>query len=193
MKYLLILFAGLLAHQAQAQDAAAAVKKLEGVYAGEWTMYRLGDKAQPMPAGSWKDTLTSKEVTITKAEAAVAINIAMRFDNPRIPAMKFNSREGYTLDAKGKPQAYFIEMNGQRVIAQEVGPNTYAYTSKPDAQELGRLGLGQAKDAWHTTVKAVVLVQGVETHKITRLTTAVLADGSIQQFVSLSGFHTKIK
>jgi hypothetical protein len=176
-----------------AQDLKSALKKIEGTYVGEWTAYKPDAQGLTVPTVTWKDTVVSRQVVQTKTEAAVVLDEAMRFDNPRIPAMRFSLKEGYLLDDKGAPTTYFIEVQGKRMLVQSLGSDTFVYNTQPEAQELARMGFTNVRNSLHTMVKVVTTVGGLETHKITRLTTVVLADGKHYQFVSLAGTHQKIK
>jgi len=62
-------------------------------------------------------------------------------------------------------------------------------------QELARLRFPKGASGRHVVVKVVATEQGVETHRITRVTTLSWKDNGGQervlQFVSLQGYHKR--
>jgi hypothetical protein len=77
----------------------------------------------------------------------------------------------------------------------KVGDNVWSYTAPAAAQELGRLGFPDNASGQHVLVKVVTKEQGVETHRISRLTTVNWKDKEGKerwlQFVSLQGLHKR--
>jgi hypothetical protein len=78
----------------------------------------------------------------------------------------------------------------------KVGENVWSYTTPPAAaQELGRLGFPKDATGQHVLVKVVTKEQGVETHRISRLTTVNWKDKEgkerVLQFVSLQRYHKR--
>jgi len=127
--------------------------------------------------------------------AGLEILDEMRFEGGQIPPFKVQGKEGYFLTKDGGLRDYFIETAGQTYRMIKVGENVWSYTTRADAQELGRLGFPKDASGHHVLVKVVTNEQGVETHRISRLTTVSWKDTEGKerwlQFVSLQGFHRR--
>ena len=95
----------------------------------------------------------------------------MTFEGGRIPPAKVPGKEGYFLNKDGGLGDYFIEASGQTNRMLKIGANVWTYTTPAMAQELVRLGFPKDASAQHVVVKVITNEQGVETHRISRLTT----------------------
>ncbi len=104
-------------------------------------------------------------------------------------------REGYALKQDGSLGSYFIEAAGQTHRMVRVGDNVWSYTASADAGELSRLGFPANAAGQHVLVKVVTWEQGVETHRISRLTPVTWknkeGEEQVVSFVSLKGRHVR--
>jgi hypothetical protein len=109
--------------------------------------------------------------------------------------MKISGSEGYLLNPDGSLGDYFIRTYGQEFRMHQLGDNVWVYSVKASEPEIARLGVPKGGSAVNVLVKVVTKDEGVETHRITRLTTATWkdADGKDHsaQFVSLEGAHKR--
>src|SRR5260370_20501461 len=181
---------GILAVWAQAR-IPQAVSMLQGTYTGSWISYRLNPEGQPVRAMSWTDTMTAGNPTAQSDRAFVTTSDEMVFKGGRPEPMKVSGSEGYLLNQDGSLGDYFIKTSGQEFRMHQLGENVWAYTAKASEAEAGQLGIPKGGSAIHVLGKVVTKEGGVETHRITRLTTATWkeADGKDRsaQFVSLEG------
>jgi hypothetical protein len=78
---------------------------------------------------------------------------------------------------------------------QKLAEDVWAYAADAAPQELAQLGFPEGAAGRHVAVKVVTKEAGVETHRISRVTTVSWpgTDGKEQwlQYVSLEGFHKK--
>jgi hypothetical protein len=78
---------------------------------------------------------------------------------------------------------------------QQEGRLAQAQTTPAAAEELGRLGFPKGASGRHVLVKVVTKEQGVETHRVSRLSTVTWMDREgkehVSQFVSLQGYHKR--
>ena len=104
-------------------------------------------------------------------------------------------KEGYRLRPGGGLGAYFIESGGQSFEVEKLSELVWAYTTPATPQELTRLGFPQGASARHVVVKVAGNARGVQTHRISRLTTATWIDSNgherTLQFISLQGVHRR--
>jgi hypothetical protein len=77
----------------------------------------------------------------------------------------------------------------------KLGDNVWSYAAPAAGQELIRLGFPKGASGQHVLVKVITKEQGIETHRISRVTTVSWKDkeGKEQtlQFVSLQGYHKR--
>jgi hypothetical protein len=172
------------------------VKDIAGAYSGSWTSFGLDQQRQPVKQASWTDTIQAENPQVEGDRAYVNIHIEMNFEGGQIPPFKLDGKEGYFLKPDGTLGDYFIETFGRLNRGQQISKGIWTYASEAEAQELARMGLNGAK-AGHVVVKVMGMEDGVETHRITRITTARWKDAAgkeqTQQFVSLQGVHRKEK
>jgi hypothetical protein len=139
--------------------------------------------------------MKAENPVVEKNRVFVTTTDEMTFEGGRIPPMKVQGREGYTLISDGKLGEYFIETYGQTYKFQKLSDNVWAYTVEATSQELKRLVAGNAISAQHVLVRVVTFEQGVETHNNSRITTVRWKDASgkerTTQFVSLQGQHKR--
>ena len=186
---------------AQQTDTSQAVPEevlaLEGTFSGAWTMYGIDAKGEIVENMAWTDTLVASEAQIEGDRAFVFTTDEMVFQGGQIPPFTVQGREGYYLDEEGGVGPYFIETMGQMYRMVEVGESVWSYTAPAAAQELGRLGFPGNASGQHVLVKVVTREQGVETHRISRLTVVNWKDDEgrqqVTQFVSLQGSHQRLQ
>ena len=185
------------AAKAPQHDVPTEVRMLEGTYAGVWTMYGIDKTGKIVKNVSWTDTVKASGSQVQGNQAFVTTASVMTFDGGQIPPYKMQGREGYTLKQDGSLGSYFIEMAGQTHQMVRVGQNVWSYTAKANARELSRLGFPAGATGQHVLVKVITNEQGVETHRISRLTTVNWknSQGTDQSlsFVSLRGYHARLK
>src|SRR3984893_3420713 len=148
------------------------VKDVVGTYTGSWASYGLDANGQVIKQAAWTDTLKADNPVVEKSRAFVTTTDDMIFEGGRIPPMKVSGKEGYLLNSDGSLGEYFIETYGQTYKMQTLGEYVFVYSVAAAPQEVTRLGAGNVLSAQHTLVKVVTFEQDVETHNISRLTTA---------------------
>jgi hypothetical protein len=118
----------------------------------------------------------------------------MTFEGNR-PPMTVPGHEGFFLNNDGTLGDYFIETYGQVQRIHKLGEGSWASSADADPRELKSLGFANVSSARHVLVKVVTSEQGVETHRISRVTTVQWKDSEGKdralQFVSLQGFHKR--
>jgi hypothetical protein len=171
------------------------VRDLAGIYTGSWTVFGIDEKGEVVKSMAWTDTLKAEKPEIQGDRAYVSWTDEMKFENARIPPVKVPGKEGYFLKKDGGLGDYFIETSGQKYRMVKVGDNVWSYTTPAAAQELARLGFPKDASGQHVLVKVITKEQGIETHRISRLTTVSWKDKEGKerwlQFVSLKGFHKR--
>jgi hypothetical protein len=144
---------------------------------------------------AWTDTIKAERPEVTGDRSYVSTVDEMMFEVGNIPPLKIQGKEGYFLNKDGSLGDYFIEISGQLSRMVMVGDNVWSYTTPAAGQELGQLGFPTDASGQHVLDKVVTTEQGVETHRISRLTTASWKDKEgverWLQFVSLQGFHRR--
>lgn len=170
------------------------VQNLAGTYTGVWTLNGINDKGEVVKKSAWTDKVTADNPQIKDDRAFVTMTDEMLFEGQAQP-IKVQVKEGYILNKDGSLGDYFIETGGQTNRAIKLAENVNSYAAP--ANDLGSLGFPRDAVGQHVLARVVLMEKGVETHRITRLTTVSWKDkeGNEQamQFVSLQGFHKKAK
>jgi hypothetical protein len=176
-------------------DVPREVRALAGVYTGSWTMYGIDDKGQVVKKMAWTDTMKAGGAEVKGGRAYVTTTDEMSFEGAKGPPFKVEGKEGYFLIKDGGLGDYFIETNGQVQRVTKLGANVWTYVAPANEQELSRLGFPSGATGLHVVVKVVGSEQGVETHRISRVTTVSWKDKEgkerTHQFVSLQGHHKR--
>ena len=184
---------------AQQTDASGSVpeevRALEGTYTGSWTIYGINEEGEIVTIFAWTDTMRASGAQVEGNRAFVNTTDEMTFEGGQIPPFKVQGKEGYYREKDGVLGAYFIETVGQTYQMVEVGEDVWSYTTPAPTQELRRLGFPESASGQHVLVKVATHEQGVETHRISRLTTVNWKDSEgeeqVLQFVSLQGYHQR--
>jgi hypothetical protein len=171
------------------------IRDLVGTYTGSWTMFGIDEKGEVVKRMAWTDTIKAEKPEVKGDRAYVSTTDVMTFEGGKIPPFKVQGKEGYFLKKDGGLGDYFIETSGQTNRMVKVGDNVWSYTTPAAAQELGRLGFPKGASGQHVLVKVVTSEQGVETHRVSRVTTVSWKDKDgkerVLQFVSLQGYHKR--
>jgi hypothetical protein len=171
------------------------VRDLAGTYTGSWTMFGINEKGEVVKRLAWTDTLKAEKPEVKGDRAYVSTTDEMTFEGRKVPPFKAQGREGYFLKKGGGLGDYFIETFGETHRMVKVGDNVWSYATPAAARELGELGFPKGASGQHVLVKVVNKEQGVETHRISRLSTVSWKDKDGKerwlQFVSLQGFHKR--
>jgi hypothetical protein len=186
----------LIAHR---KDAPASppkeVRDIAGTYTGSWAMYGIDEKGAVVKRMAWTDTVKAENPEVKGDRAFVTMTDEMTFEGGKIPPFKTKGTEGYFLTKDGGLGDYFVEVGGKLNRMVKVSDNVSSYVAPAEARDLGMLGFPKDASGQHVLVKVVTTEQGVETHRITRLTTVSWKDKDgkerWQQFVSLQGFHKR--
>ncbi|MFC2163821.1 hypothetical protein ACFLT2_02345 [Acidobacteriota bacterium] len=177
------------------KEVPKEVRAMEGTYTGSWLMYGIDKKGEIIKSTAWTDTMEVGGSEIEGDRAFVSTIDEMTFEGDQIPPFKVQGKEGYYLRKDGGLGAYFIETAGQMYRMVKVGENVWSYTTPAATQELSWLGFPENASGQHVLVKVVTNEQGVETHRISRLTTVNWKDNEgkeqVLQFVSLQGYHRR--
>jgi hypothetical protein len=177
------------------REVPKEVRALVGTYTGSWTMYGINAKGAVVPQYTWTDTIKAGSPQVKGDRAYVTTTGKMTFEGGKIPPVKIEGKEGYFLKKEGGLGDYYIEMFGQVNRIAKLADNVWSYATKATEQELVRLGFPKGVSGQHVLVKVVVKEEGVETHRISRLTTVRWKDKEGKertlQFVSLQGYHKR--
>lgn len=172
-----------------------AVRDLEGNYVGSWTMFGIDEEGQVVKSLSWTDTIQAENPQMDGEQAYVLTNTAMVFDGGDIPPMEFPGKEGYFLMPDGSLGDYFIETFGQISKSTQLSENVWISVTSASSQDLANYRLPNVSSGLHILNKVVTSEEGIETHRITRVTTVNWTDQAGQdqstQFVSLQGIHQR--
>lgn len=172
-----------------------AVRDLEGNYVGSWTVFGIDEEGQVVKLVSWTDTIQAENPQIDGEQAYVLTTGEMVFDSSNIPPMKIAGKEGYFLLPDGSLGDYFVETNGQISKSNQLSENVWISVTPASSQDLASYRLPNVSSGQHILNKVVTSDEGVEIHRITRVTTVNWTDQAGQerstQFVSLQGFHQR--
>ena len=172
-----------------------AVLDMTGTYAGSWTMYGIDAEGQVLKYSSWTDTVKAENPQLDGDQAYVLATDEMIFEDSNIPPMKVTWKEGYFVLPDGTPGDQFIETFGQTTRVIQLSENVWTSATQAHAEELASLGFPNVTSGQHVTTKVVSHEKGIETHRVTRVTTVNWMDQAGQdrwiQFVSLQGFHQR--
>lgn len=179
----------------QSKPVPKEVAGIAGTFKGEWAMFGIDEKGEVVKRFSWTDVIKAENPTVKDDRAFVTITDDMTFTDSRIPPRKTVGSEGYLLNRDGSLGDYFFETSGQLVQMKQLRKDIWAYSVPANVQELAALGFSKVISGEHTLVKVVSYEQGVETHRISRLTTVNWQDREGKdrwiQFISLQGTHKK--
>jgi hypothetical protein len=177
------------------RDVPKEVRALEGTYSGAWTMFGIDEKGEIVKRMTWTDTMKAGSPEVKGERAYVTTTDEMTFEGAKGPPFKVEGKEGYYLTKDGGLGDYFIETYGQVHRLAKLGVNVWSYAAPAAEQELARLGLPKGASGQHVVVKVVTTEQGVETHRVSRVTTVIWKDKDgkerVLQFVSLQGYHKR--
>ncbi|MEX1019510.1 MAG: hypothetical protein WDZ49_07620 [Litorilinea sp.] len=171
------------------------IRDLEGSYVGAWTVFGLDEEGQVMKLVSWADTIQAENSQIEDDQAYVLTTGEMVFEGGNIPPMTIAGKEGYFLLPDGSLGDYFVETNGQISKSTHLGENVWITVTPASAQDLASYRLPNVASGLHILNKVVTREDGLEIHRITRVTTVNWTDLAGQarstQFASLEGFHKR--
>jgi hypothetical protein len=177
------------------QVVPEAVRALEGTYVGSWTLFGLDEESKVVKLASWTDTIKAENPQMDDEQAFVLTTTEMVFDGSGAPPMTFTGKEGYFLLPDGTLGDYFIETFGQITKSTPLGENVWISVSPASAEDLASYRLPDDSSGQHVLVKVVTSEEGIEIHRISRVTTVNWTDRTGQersiQFVSLQGFHQR--
>ncbi len=177
------------------RDVPEQVRALEGTYIGAWTEYGIDGQGEVVERMAWTDTMTAGSAEATGERAYVATTDEMTFEAAQGPPFMVEGKEGFYLTKDGGLGDYFIETYGQLHRLTRLGDNVWTFAALAAEQELARLGFPEGASGQHVVVKVVTTERGVETHRISRVTTVSWKDQGGEeralQFVSLSGYHQR--
>jgi hypothetical protein len=184
---------------ASAQEPARQIPKevnaIAGTYTGAWTVFGVDEAGQMVKRAAWTDVIKGENAVVKSDRAYVTITDEMTFEGGRIPPRKTQGMEGYFINKDGSLGEYYFEAAGQVYRFQKLSKDTWAYVVPADPRELAQLGFSNVVSGQHALIKVVTSEQGVETHRISRVTTVNWKDAEGKerwtQFISLQGFHKR--
>lgn len=182
-------------HQGSSHVVPKAVRDLEGTYVGSWTLFGIDEESKVVELASWTDTIKAENAQIDNGQAYVLTTTEMVFDGSPAPPVQFTGKEGYFLMPDGSLGDYFIETFGQISKSTQLGENIWISVTPASAEDLASYRLPNDSSGQHVVVKVVTSEEGIEVHRITRVTTVAWTDQTGEkrsmQFVSLEGFHKR--
>jgi hypothetical protein len=171
------------------------VTALLGTYTGTWTGYRLGESGEVVKSAAWTDVMTLSDPVVEGSRVYANALDEMTFEEEFIPPMKVSGAEGYFINEDGSLGDYFFETSGQVYRMQRLATDVWAYATPVTPAEFEMLGLPPGSGGQHVLIKVVTHEGGIETHRITRVTTVRWTDSDgvdhWTQFTSLQGYHRK--
>jgi hypothetical protein len=177
------------------QDVPQAVRDLAGTYVGSWTLFGIDEESNVIELASWTDTIRAENPQMDQAQAYVLTTTEIVFDGGNAPPLQFTGKEGYFLLPDGNLGDYFVETFGQVSKSTRLGENVWVSVTPASAEDLASYRLPHDSSGEHVLVKVVTSEEGVEIHRITRVTTVTWTDQAGQerslQFASLQGFHKR--
>jgi len=199
LSYLVVLIGSLsLSSVGLSADASPEVPKevaaLAGTYSGSWKSFGIDAQGQVVERSAWTDTVRAERPVREADRAWVSTENVMIFEGRGAP-FKLPGKEGYYLNRDGVLGQYFIETHGQTYRMQKLADDIWTYATDASPQELAQLGFPKGAAGRHVVVKVVTHEAGVETHRVSRMTTVSWRDKEGKelwlQFVSLQGYHKK--
>jgi hypothetical protein len=170
------------------------VRDLAGTYTGDWTLFGIDEAGAVVKRRTWTSTAKAAKPQVKDDRAFVTATDEMTFENGK-GSFKMEFTEGYFLKKGGGIGEAFVEQAGQLHKMAKLADNVWSYSNAASVQELGQLGFPKDATGQHVVVKVVTKEQGVETHRISRLTTVTWKDKDGKertlQFVSLQGYHKR--
>lgn len=180
---------------AAARAVPEEARSLAGTYAGAWTMYGLDAEGATVKRMAWTDTMRAENPQVEGDRAFVTTVDGMVFEGSAAPPYRIEGREGFFLDAEGRVGDGFIENSSQVVRLIKLSDSVWSYVAPAAAGELGMLGFPAGAEGNHVLVRVLTREAGVETHRISRLTTVRWTDATgaerWTQFISLQGYHKR--
>lgn len=178
---------------ASASDVPPEVKALAGHYHGEWQMFGIDGKGQVVEGYRWTDVVEATRPRVEQGRALVSTTCTMNL--PGGKQRSIEGAEGYYLHEDGTLGDYFLVMAGKTVRMPKLADRVFCYSLDADPGEFRALGFPADVHGSNVMVKAVVDEAGVETHRLTRISTLqwMEADGTPRtlQFTSLKGWHRR--
>lgn len=170
------------------------VKKLAGKYKGTWKMFGLNEKGEIVKKIAWTDIVVASNPVVKDGRAYVTVEDSMTFEGSS-SSQKMLFKEGYILNKDGSLGDYFFEINNRTLRMKKLETDVWAYTMQANPQEMVMLGFSNVVHSKHVVIKVVAWENGVETHRISRVTTISWKDkkGQInhKQFISFQGVHQR--
>jgi len=180
--------------QAISKQVPKEVSAIAGTFTGSWAMFGIDGQGQVVKKGAWTDTVKAENPVSKEDRSYVTTTDEMIFEGRPTP-MKVEGKEGYLVNKDGSLGDYFIETYGQVIRMQRIGGNIWVYSAPANPRELAALGFTSVSSAQHVLVKVVTVEDGVETHRISRVTTVNWKDEEGKdrwiQYISLQGFHKR--
>ena len=177
-------------------EIAEEIQSLVGSYRGEWTAFGIDSAGQIIQAANWVDTITLSDPVTESNRVYAPTEDKMYFKGGHIPPMTVAGIEGYFINDDGSLGDYFFEMYNKVYRMHKLNDNTWGYTLPGSPQEMTNLGFANVISAQHTMIKVVTLEKGIETHRISRITTVNWKDERGEenwiQYRSLEGYHKRI-
>jgi hypothetical protein len=163
-----------------AADSSSAVPKevvaLVGTYSGSWKSFGIDAQGQVVLRSTWTDTLKAERPVREAERAWVSTEDVMVFEGRPGAPFKLPGKEGYRLNGDGTLGEYFVETFGQTYRMQKLAEGIWTYATEVSAEELSQMGFPTGAAGRHVAVKVITSEAGVETHRISRVTTASWRD-----------------
>src|SRR5262249_336524 len=151
-------------------------RDLVGTYVRDWVIYGIERQGAVVKRFAWSDTLKVANPQVKDNRAFVTWTDEKVFEGGKIPPNQVEGREGYMLKRDGSLGDYFIESFGKTSRLVNLADNVWTYTATASPQELAGLGFPKGASGQHVLVKVITKEQGVEAHRISRLTTVTWRD-----------------
>jgi len=178
-----------------AQTIESEINLLAGEFSGNYTSYIVNAEGEVIESINAQETLSTGDPVINDSIAYVIVNCVRDLGEPNIPPQYIELKQGFHIK-DGEITGYFSIWPGGESKQEKVSDNTYVYAQPISSFMLRGLGFTNAISGTSITIKVIVMVNGVETQKITKHSTVVLEENGTErifQFISLVAYRQRVK
>lgn len=168
------------------------LEAIAGTYTGEWTLFGVDADGATRTVSHWTDVVTTADPVLQADRTYLSCTDTMTFDGMTQPIV-VTWTEGFMLEPDGSVGPRYFEQRGQIVVENQIAPGIFSYAQTATSQELAQLGFTNSTEGGHVTVKVVTTDEGIDTERITRISTVKWTDaaGAVQttQMTTMQGWH----
>src|SRR5262249_6337152 len=146
---------------------------------------------------AWEDTVEAKEPRQEKGRAFVSVANVLTFSGGK--SFTVNFVEGYLVNRDGTAGSRYFDLQGHTVVETSLGKDSWSFETPVSTQDLQMMGFNPKEVLFskHVTVKTVTREGPFDTEWVSRVTTIqwkkATGQSPVKQFVSLQGYHRRVK